>query len=143
MVCGFGLVFFSFIEAFKDFYLLGCVCCESTKLSQGNPSVSLALYTISPLKGSSGCVILPGERVIGAMGCGKWVWVSCECTREVVWARNRGKGWYGFWRVSGLRTVMVTGLNEKFGDGALMALHLSFSFHFILGRVLVIMKFGK
>ncbi|GKD53148.1 hypothetical protein Tco_1286535, partial [Tanacetum coccineum] len=57
-----------------------------------NPSLPLALYTISPLKGSSGCVILPGERVIGAMGCGKWVWVSCECTREVVWARNRGKG---------------------------------------------------
>ncbi|GKF18308.1 hypothetical protein Tco_0063226 [Tanacetum coccineum] len=39
-----------------------------------NPSLPLALYTISPLKGSSGCVILPGERVIGAMGCGKWVW---------------------------------------------------------------------
>ncbi|GKA03941.1 retrotransposon protein, putative, ty1-copia subclass [Tanacetum coccineum] len=32
---------------------------------------------------------LQGE-VIGAMGCGKWGGVSCECTREVVWARNRG-----------------------------------------------------
>ncbi|GJY98721.1 putative ribonuclease H-like domain-containing protein [Tanacetum coccineum] len=26
-----------------------------------------------------------GERVIGSMGCGKWVWGTGKCTREVVW----------------------------------------------------------
>ncbi|GJS99812.1 hypothetical protein Tco_0820982 [Tanacetum coccineum] len=67
----------------QTFLALGLCFLECAKLSQGNPSLSLALSSSQPLKGTSGSVIVPGERVIGAMGCGKWVWVSCECTREV------------------------------------------------------------
>ncbi|GJQ91320.1 hypothetical protein Tco_0002459 [Tanacetum coccineum] len=53
----------------------------SVESNPSNPSLSLALSSSQPLKGTSGCVIVPGERVIGAMGCGKWVW-GC---RKVYW----------------------------------------------------------
>ncbi|GJR63260.1 hypothetical protein Tco_1505422 [Tanacetum coccineum] len=45
---------------------MGCVSCESTKLSQGNPSPPFALYTISPLKGGAGLSDFQVGRVIGA-----------------------------------------------------------------------------
>ncbi|GKF90530.1 hypothetical protein Tco_0274231, partial [Tanacetum coccineum] len=43
----------------------------SVESNPSNPSLLLALSSSQPLKGTSGCVIVPGERVIGAMGSGE------------------------------------------------------------------------
>ncbi|GKA41090.1 hypothetical protein Tco_0733683 [Tanacetum coccineum] len=52
----------------KALWLMGCACCESTKPLQSNPSLLFVLTSSQPLKGFVGLSVLPGERVIGAMG---------------------------------------------------------------------------
>ncbi|GJW61772.1 hypothetical protein Tco_0111107 [Tanacetum coccineum] len=50
----------------------------SVQCIQGNPSLPFVLTSSQPLKGFVGLSVLPGERVIGALGCGERVWVSWE-----------------------------------------------------------------
>ncbi|GKB77254.1 hypothetical protein Tco_0944149, partial [Tanacetum coccineum] len=88
---------------------MGCACCKSTKLSQGNPSLPSFLNTISPFMGSSGCVIVPGERVIGAMVCGERVWVSWEGTWDSGLAVKPWERGGMVLAGNGYGTVVVTG----------------------------------
>ncbi|GJV32895.1 hypothetical protein Tco_1393295 [Tanacetum coccineum] len=43
-----------------------------------NPSPPLAFHHSQPWMGCFGLCDCARGEVIGAMGCGKWVWVSCE-----------------------------------------------------------------
>ncbi|GKE93127.1 hypothetical protein Tco_1574222 [Tanacetum coccineum] len=72
----------------------------------------------------------------GELGSGEGLAVSG--TWEVVWARNRGKGWYEKRREAGKDSYGCTGLKGMFGEEANMALTLSSSFHFYLKPGLVI-----
>ncbi|GJT96164.1 hypothetical protein Tco_1091682 [Tanacetum coccineum] len=63
---------------------------------QGNPSPPLCLDFISPLKGFVGLSVLPGERVIGALGWWGKVKVSWDGTLDSGKARKTmGEGCNG------------------------------------------------
>ncbi|GKD17203.1 hypothetical protein Tco_1206361 [Tanacetum coccineum] len=62
-----------------------CVSCESRKPHKAILTLRLPCIILSHGWGASGCVISKWEGVIGSMGCGKWVWGTGKCTREVVW----------------------------------------------------------
>ncbi|GKE12163.1 hypothetical protein Tco_1415714, partial [Tanacetum coccineum] len=88
-------------------WLLGSVCC-GVQCIQGNPSPPLCLDFISPLKGFVGLSVLPGERVIGALGW--WGKVKVSCGRYL-----RGGLGLKLWEMvvwvlagTGVSTVMVS-----------------------------------
>ncbi|GKD46931.1 hypothetical protein Tco_1271576 [Tanacetum coccineum] len=97
---------------------MGCVSVRVESIPS-NPSPSLALNTISPLKGCFGLSDLPGWRVIGAMGRWEVVGVSWESTWEVVLqVKTVGRGWYGMaGRVVRVR-LWLAGLKGKYGEEA-------------------------
>ncbi|GKD38179.1 hypothetical protein Tco_1258386, partial [Tanacetum coccineum] len=99
-----------------------------------NPSLPLALYTISPLKGIglSGIIKWKSYR-----GIGLWEMVRGELgdvLGRVVLAINRGRGGYKVGGKWGGGTVMVQVLKGKNGEEAKMALTLSSLFIFFLSR---------
>ncbi|GKF79331.1 hypothetical protein Tco_0234899, partial [Tanacetum coccineum] len=92
MVCGLRLALSSFIAA-QSLSGSWVVLVVRVGSLTSNPSLPSFLYTISPFMGTSGCVIVELERVIGVMG--RWEVVRGrlgDVLGRWFGAKNHGRG---------------------------------------------------
>ncbi|GJS74943.1 hypothetical protein Tco_0724824 [Tanacetum coccineum] len=111
-------------------------------MSPSNPSPLFASLHYLTIEVDFGLCEIQVGRGLGARVSGEGKVEGLSWKRESVLesgiARKRGKRLYGFWRQVGWGTGLLQGLKGNFGEEAKRALTLSFSFHFVLARKLVI-----